>query len=399
MDEDEIRTFADGRPAVPPYSAEARARARERLLAEARGRRRFRLPRLGWRAAAAFGATVVLVGGVAVTLSGRGSGGTGPATSVTQSAAVSPGELDPRPGQYILVESDTMYGMHRVGANGEKEESSLYQTHRKIWQSVDASANGLLLIEGREPKPWPGKPLPEPASKDRRGSTYMTLPSCPGQRGFRRTDYAYLSTLPADAAAMRAHVYQVSAAYVSMGKHVDQDEAAFSFVTDLVRETYLPKAQRDALFEATKTIPGVEVAEGVENSAGRKGVALGRADRTGTLAQVIFDPDTHLYLGERRTVVDAKLADAPEGSVVALTAQLNVSVVDKLPKVKVRQGTDVGCDSPQTQPSASPSGKPVPTPDITVTITATPEPGVTMTATPELTVTQTATPEPSGADN
>ncbi|MFI7634286.1 CU044_5270 family protein [Nonomuraea sp. NPDC049400] len=397
MDEDEIRMFADGRPGVPPYGAEARARARERLLAEARGGGRFRLPRFGWQAAAAFGATIVLVGGVAVAMSNQGPGGTNPATSVTQSASVSSSdELNPRPGQFIQIESDTMYESLTVGMKGG-ESRHLYRTHRKIWQSVDASADGLLLIEGREPQPWPGESLPKEAKKWQ-GSEWHTLPACPGPR---QTDYAYLSTLPTDADGMRARLYEMSAAYVSDGKGVDGDRAAFDHVLDLVRETYMPKAQRAALFEAAKTIPGVQVAEGVADAAGRKGVAIGRVDPQGTLIQAIFDPATHLFMGERNTVVDDQRAQAPKDSVLALTAQLKVSVVDELPQAQVREGAVSHCISATLQATPSPSSTDTPSPPPSQDAVTEPAPAVTATleateeppSPAEPTVTVTVTPE------
>ncbi|MFF4617191.1 CU044_5270 family protein [Nonomuraea jabiensis] len=380
MDEDEIRTFADGRPAVPPYGAEARATARERLLAEARGGGRFRLPGFGWQAAAAFGVTVALVGGVAMALTNQGHGGTGPATAVTQSAAVSSSdELAPRPGQFILIESDTMYGSMSADQSG-KTSRHLYRTHRKIWQSVDGSANGLLLIEGREPRPWPGEQLPEEA-EDWQGSDWHVLPFCTSRPAGNRTDYAYLSTLPADVAGMRARLYQMPAG-AGDAKGGENDRAAFDHLTDLVRETYLPKAQRDALFEAAKSIPGVQVTEGVEDSAGRKGVALGRVDPQGVLRQAIFDPATHVFMGERETVVDDRLAQAPKGSVLALTAQLKVSVVDVLPQTTPSdKGQDAACAPVGAEPATSPGNSAAPEPDDS----AVSEPVPTMTVSLEAT--------------
>ncbi|MEU6780829.1 CU044_5270 family protein [Nonomuraea angiospora] len=405
MDEDEIRMFADGRPTVPPYGTEARAAARQRLLAEARGGGRFRLPGFGWQAAAAFGVTVALVGGVAVALTNQGHGGTGPATGVTQSAAVSSSdELAPRPGQFILIESDTMYRSMSAGEGGETSRH-LYRTHRKIWQSVDGSADGLLLIEGREPRPWPGEQLPADA-KNWQGSDWHVLPSCTSQLGENRTDYTYLSTLPTDAAGMRARLYKMPAA-AAEAKGDEIDRAAFDHLTDLVRETYLPKAQRDAIFEAAKSIPGVQVAEGVEDSAGRKGVALGRVDPQGILRQAIFDPATHVFMGERETVVDDQLAPAPKGSVLALTAQLKTSVVDVLPQATPSdKGQAAVCASSSAEPTAGSSAAPEPTddsvsepvPTMTVSVEATSdpaagEPGPTVTVEP----TQAPAPKPTAS--
>ncbi|WP_113702594.1 CU044_5270 family protein [Nonomuraea lactucae] len=380
MDDDEIRLFAAGRPAAPPYDAQARDRARDRLLREARGRGGLRLPRLGWHAVAAFGITVTLVGGVAVALSGQG-GAPDAATSATQSAAVSGEELEPKPGQFVLVESDTMYGATRLDDSGESRH--LYQTHRKIWKSADGRAGGLLLIEGREAKPWPGSKQP-PNVRLEPAESWYHLPSCPG---ISRNDHAYLSTLPADAAGMRELLYKRDGAKgdgakgdgakgdgakgdgaKGDGAKGDADEAAFGVARELLAETYVPRAQRDALFEAMKSIGGVEMAEDVPDYAGRKGVALGRRSaQSGMLEQYIFDPRTHMLLGERGTVTDEKVAKAPVGSVLALTAQLRISVVDKLPDDGVATAENSNCDLPapaetpdggSPQPSAPPADTP-----------------------------------------
>ncbi|TYB66186.1 hypothetical protein FXF51_18570 [Nonomuraea sp. PA05] len=395
--DDEIRAFAEGRPQAPPYGAEARARARERLVQEARGGRRFRPLRLGWQAAAAFGVTVVLVGGVAVALSNQGSG-PGPATTVTQSAGVAPGEPDPRPGQYILIESETMYAAIQLGKGGE-ESRHLYRTHRKIWQSVDGSAAGLLMIEGREPQAWPGEELPESA-KDWQGTSWHTLASCPGVRGEHRTDYAYLGTLPAESAAMREHLYRISAG--GEGKGVDRDMAAFTQAHNLLTETYLPAAQRRALFEAVKSMPGVQTIEGVKDSSGREGVALATRAPQGSRQQLIFDQETFLYLGERQVVVEEG-AKAPKGSVLAWTSQLSASVVDRLPEATVDPGRDASCDLTEPTASAIPapsvSGSPPesPHPDASAhaVVPESPIPGApTASAVPESSPAPTASAEP-----
>jgi hypothetical protein len=350
--DDEIREFADGRPAAPPYREEARAAARERLVSEARGGGGFRFPRIGWQVAAAFGVTVVLVGGVAVAMTRQGDG-PGQVTSVVASTASAAGtELSPRPGQFVMVESDTMYEASAVTGSGKTRH--LYRTHRKIWQSVDGRADGLLLIESLPPKPWPGESLPASVA-DGKGSSWMRLATCPDRLGQARRDYAYLSTLPADSGGMRDYLYR-QAVPADGPKKASSDEVAFQEAQDLLTETYLPRAQRDAMFEAVSAMPGVEVAQGVADSAGRKGVALGRVER-GARVQLIFDPTDHMPLGLRSTVVDASAAGAPVGSVIALTARLATTVVDKLP------------DAPDAHPDGNCAAAPVPT------RTVTPSPG------------------------
>ena len=369
--DDEFKVFADGRPDVPPYRPEARARARERLLRQARGG--FRLPRVSRQAVAAFGVTAALVGGMTVALTGQGQKGTSTTTSVTRTAAQYFPELQPRQGQFILIESDTMDGSFTMGEGGGIQTGYLYRTHRKFYQSVDGRADGLLFIEGREPKPWPGEEeLPENVG-EWRGSSWHSVASCPDLRGDRREDYAYLSGLPADPERIRERFYRGPG-----DEKRDADGRAFDEAAELVRESYLPAAQRQAVFEAVKGIPGIEEAQGVEDSAGRKGVALGRVI-DGTLKQLIFDPQTKRLLGERTTVVDEKVARAPVGSVVALSAELDVTIVDKLPEVSAAGG-DESCSPQYTEPQVTSTVTPVPEPTVTSTVTPVPEPTVTKVA-------------------
>ncbi|MEV7970560.1 CU044_5270 family protein [Sphaerisporangium sp. NPDC088356] len=366
--DDELVPFADNRPAAPPYPPDAREAARGRLLQEAAGRRRFGSPRFGWQAVGAFGLTVALVGGLGVALSSRpapvavpGATATDPAFQPEESVEVAPSqdaaELLPKPGQYIVVESETMYTSESMGEGGT-QSSYLYRTKRKIWKPVDGTSKGLLWIAGLAPKQWPGRPLPEEATQWRGESWHELSARCPGWPDDNRTDYAFLSTLPSDVAGMREYVYK--------RPHGDNppDAGTFTAVGDLIRETYLPRAQRQALFEAAKTIPGVRVTTGVKDSAGREGTALGRVDN-GIDTMLIFDPETYLFLGERGTVVDDKAARAPVGSVMALTAQLKVSVVDKLPRAQ-GAGKDSSCEMREQMPTPTPTGSepaaPSPTP-------------------------------------
>lgn len=395
--DDEIRMFAEGRPAAPPYSEEARQEARRRLVQEASGRRVFRLPRFTLQVAGAFALTVVLVGGVSVAL----TSGQGTQVSVGSSASVSVEpqltfpELTPRPDQYLLVESETMYTSEGDGGR------YLYRTYRKFYRPADGNRQGLLWIEGRSPKEWPGSPLPESAKSWQGGSWMEIAGHCPGTPDTFRTDFAYLSTLPTDPDELKKGLYKPEA---PEGKDISPDAEAFTAFGDLVRETYLPLAQRKALVEAVKTIPGVEVAEGVEDSAGRKGTALGRVSALGQLEQWIFDPETYTFLGERSTVVDAAKAQAPVGSVMALTAQLKVTVVDTLPEVEDAD-KDSSCEMATLQPTNPPTPMPTgPSPTDSVaptplpTDSAPPSDEATFSSTlrPETPITKTVTPTPTG---
>lgn len=382
MDE-EIKIFADARPVVPPYREEARRAARQALLDAATGlgdsrhrgslwsalrmagrggnRPPGQLWRFGWQVAGAFGVTLALVGGVSVVLARQEPPATGQnvAAPLEESAKVVDThfpELHPKPGQYVLIKSQTMYTAEVDG------EVYLYRTERSLYRSADGNAAGLIQIKALPPKPYPGRSLPPVARNEGTGTVeWLEIArQCPGWSSDARRDYAYLSGLPADPDGMRDFLYRKAA------QKDDPDSAAFDNAGDLVRETYMPKAQREALFTAIAAIPGVERAEGVQDSAGREGVALGR-QVGGVLTQLIFDPETFAFLGERGTVVKDEFYGAPAGSLVAHTAQMSVEVVDRLPKVSLPE-PDSSCEmsistpEPTPEVSVSPSEEPVPGP-------------------------------------
>ncbi|GAA3809447.1 hypothetical protein GCM10022226_32220 [Sphaerisporangium flaviroseum] len=372
--DDEIELFSTGRPAAPPYPPGAREAARRRLLNAAAGRRRLLWPRPGWQAVGAFGLTLALVGGLGVALSSGSAPVAVPGATTTESVSVAApprefADLDPKPGQFLLVESETMSRAESLDQG--KQTRYLNRTERKFWKPVDGNGKGLLWIAGLKPKPFPGSTLPENAESWQGGGWNEVDGHCPGSPDDTRTDYVHLSTLPSDQAGMREFIYKQPRGGKQPRGDNGSDVGAFTAVGDLLWENYLPRAQRQAMFEAAKTIPGVEVAEGVQDSAGREGVALGKV-RNGVLEQLIFDPDSYLFLGERGTVVDERAGGAPVGSVVALTAQLRISVTDRLPQAE-NVAEDASCDQSQpatplptgtgddlTKPSADPSKTPPP---------------------------------------
>ncbi|MFI6510021.1 CU044_5270 family protein [Streptosporangium sp. NPDC050855] len=375
MNEDEIELVAALRPEVAPYDTEARLKARGRLLAA--GRRDARGPRAGrppvrrpaWRGpyarvlagalAVAAGATVIVLTGAPVdapapgTSAGRetvtGTGGrTGgetvaamPRFTVVSASevldraarAASRTDLAPRDDQFVKVESQTMYGAFGEGAvNVETGRTTgqtryLYRTRRTIWLSADGTRDGVLRVEHLEPRAYPGWPVP-PSAYEETGVKTMPLVSCGGLPDHARTDHAALRRLPTDPEGMRAHLYTGDRGGES------KDEAAFTAAGDMLRETYMPPAQRAALFKAVGTIPGVEATGRAPDAAGREGVGVGRVGLDGVRHELIFDSETYELLGERGIVVDAKAAGSPVGSLVASTAQLSVGVADEAPGVE-----------------------------------------------------------------
>ncbi|MCT9932940.1 CU044_5270 family protein [Planotetraspora sp. A-T 1434] len=349
---DEIDMISQARPEAAPYSVTAKMAARRGLTgasAPARRRKPYGIAFAGVATAAAAG--VVAVGvlapaphtgtqGIGSQATGsHGTGGSGSAVvalpkiskmsavEVLGKAARAVTDLSPRDDQFIKVTSQTMYGAFGGGmadvktGETDKETRYLYRSKRTIWLSADGTRDGALKREFLDPKAYPGWPIPKAAYAEQ-GVEWDKLPACPTVPD---TAYIELKKLPTGPDGMRAYLY-------SKKGSASPDDAAWTAVGDLLRETYMPAAQRAALFKAAGTIPGVTVSEDAEDAAGRRGIGVGRVSN-GVREDIIFDPKTYELLGERGVVVDEKEAKSPVGSLVASTAQLEVSVDDTAPKV------------------------------------------------------------------
>ena len=248
-------------------------------------------------------------------------------------------ELNPRPDQFILYKSLTMYTMGGVSTAG-LEMRYLFRTDRQLWSSVDGKHDGAVWWKYLTPRPYPGRPLPAQALSDVGKTTLLPIPACMSAGGpeWARHDYPYLKSLPTDAQGMLAAIRR------STGQPSPSDLQVWRAVGSMLAESYLPPAQRAAVFRAAKLIPGVTVVPGAQDAADRTGVAVARIDEgTGVRAEIIFDQKTYLYLGEREFVVDAAKAAAPVGSQISATAELSVTVVDTAPKPPATPKTGSDC--------------------------------------------------------
>ena len=302
-----------------------------------RGRPARPVPRIPIRTALLTGGVAAALAGVVLVVGLRAApkppdGPTVVPAAVTQvldraaRAAERTPELNPRPDQFILYKSLTMYTMGDVAG---RETRYLYRADRQLWSSVDGKHDGAVWWKYLTPRPYPGWSLPAKALRDVGKTTFLPLPACmsAGEPEWARHDYPYLKSLPTDARGMLAAIRR------STGRPSPSDVQVWRAVGDMLAESYLPSAQRAAVFRAAKLIPGVTVVPGARDAADRTGVAVARIDpERGVRAEIIFDPKTYLYLGEREFVVDAAKAAAPVGSQISATAELSVTVVDTAPK-------------------------------------------------------------------
>lgn len=228
-------------------------------------------------------------------------------------------QLRPRADQFIVYESTTMYSSF-VG----DDSRYLYRTKRKLWRSVDGSRTGALRIEHLEPRPYPGWPIPPHAVRE--VGKVDLLPICAG-RGSREQSYQQLRSLPTDPRGMLNYLRSRA------GGKRPGNYRVWTAAGDLVRESYLPPAQRAAVYRAMKLVAGVVFLPQAQDAEGRSGTAVGVVDdQSGTRQELVFDARSLQYLGDREFVVDAAKAKAPVGSQLASSAELSVTVADNVPK-------------------------------------------------------------------
>ena len=249
------------------------------------------------------------------------------------SAAAASSRPVPRPGQFIYVSSVTTYVSTEIGRSGEK--SWLYKTSRQIWQSVTGQQAGLLQIVERGNVKLPWGPVPPADSGNPVGWTSLPATSCPGAAPARGT-YAFLASLPTDPGRLRAWLYRHA-----NGQN-PPDAQAWTDIGDMLREMLVPPKLAAALYRVAATIPGATVVPHAANAVGRAGVGVSRSG-----AELIFDPKTYQLIGEGAVLTKAVPGQGPAGTVIASTAQLKESVVDRLPDVPPSQvdksGGGVSC--------------------------------------------------------
>jgi hypothetical protein len=235
------------------------------------------------------------------------------------SAAAASSRPVPRPGQFIYVSSVTTYLSTEMGRSGEK--SWLYRTSRQIWQSVTGQQPGLLQIVAHSNVKLPWGPVPPAVTGNPVDWISLPASSCPGAAPARDT-YEFLASLPTDPVRLRAWLYQ----------HPDgglrPDVQAWTDIGDMLREMLVPPKLAAALYRVAATIPGATVVPHAANAVGRAGVAVSRSG-----AELIFDPKMYELIGEGAVLTKPVPGQGPAGTVVASTAQLRESVVDRLPDV------------------------------------------------------------------
>jgi hypothetical protein len=306
---DDLKTLQDvwASPAPPPDGARARARAAlvARARAPRRHRRRLRLRPVAVGALAA----AIGIGFVAVeNLGGPGSDSGVPVASAAvleraADAAEDKPFTPPRDDQWIYVKERF------------KESDGTRAQTREGWRRADGRAIAFI---------------------DERGELAGEHLGRPGKRpGFPPPfeDPEAVAALPADPEALLRWAYEQARNVTGAGLTEHGD--VYAILNGVLRDQVLRPQLEAAILRAMKQVPGVTV-ETVD-VLGRPALALGQTEEW-LREELLLDPETYAYLGERSTVVrDATIspekAGNPEGRVTkgsqVVVTRLVRDVVDR----------------------------------------------------------------------
>ena len=294
-------------------------------------------PRRVLRLIASAAAVVALAAGVLVAQTTRFDDNAPVAAAAAQlnSAAdkIVPADEPLRPGQYryIVAHSWSLSTSHLVGSGGELSDlglSYLAEATSELWVPADPAEECTLrrgatgkyrwLVGGDEKAREQGIELPKP---DR---TESRIPCGDFEGGaWQQPSDQFLASLPRDAGALHDRLRRDTE-----GRGSDPDLEVLVYVADVLRTGLVPADLRAALYRALAKVPGLEITEQVANLDGREGTAYG-ISRAGTRHDVIIDPVTGQFIGERQVDEDGRTG-VPEGTVISSSSVSDPVVVDRI---------------------------------------------------------------------
>jgi hypothetical protein len=317
---------------VAPVASRPRPRRLRRL-------RRLPRPAVVASAAALLAAAIVAV--TALAPGGPSIGASAEAASLLSRAAINATDPVLGPRQYLLV---TERGMHlgvtqlRDGRYITLRSRGLTQT----WIPADPSRQWV-----RRTTTGPETFLTSEDQRAVQAENGVTKPSVELRRARNGEFYgpvapswqtptrAFIASLPRQPGALLRRIY-----HDSRGQGSSRDGEALVYVGDLLASAgMVPADLRAALFQAATRIPGIQVTERRANLDGRTGVAVGRYEsRTGVRQELIFDPDTGQFIGEREVDVNSRSV-APQAVAPAVVwpdhilswTSVRATVVDRAP--------------------------------------------------------------------
>jgi hypothetical protein len=304
----DLQTLDDAWTTPEPPSVAAYAQARAALLAHATQRRppRRRRRRLQLRLAAVGGLAAALAIGIALSVDGDRSGSPGvpiASAEVLERAADAAEDKPftaPREDQWVYIED------RFVGSDDGPAK------RWPVWRRADG--RGYAWEEGGEVK----------------------VEITPAKRGGPRApleSYAVVAALPRDPDALLRWAYD-QAKHVT-GAGLTEDGDVYAIFNGILRNNVLPPDLEAAVFRTLKLVPGVTVER--VTVLGTEVLALGQTEDW-LREELLLDPETYAYRGERSIVVRDAVIDPEKagnetgqvkkgGEVIAL--RVETGIVDR----------------------------------------------------------------------
>lgn len=294
-------------------------------------------------AAAALAVTLVLTD--VVGFAGWRGGSETAAAAVLERAATSAVQLsDPvvGDGEYLLVETKA------VNINSTGGTSFLALTSDQMYIPADRNDDWVWFRPVSQPYGSFG-PESQAASEANFAAIYaeygedhvekLRAPAGRWYSGESQVSPEALSDLPRDPHRLLNYIYRTT-----LGSGPSKDGEALVFIADRLRSGVLPADVRASIYQAAALIPGVEFVEDQATLDGRSGTAIGRMETNGNFRQdIIVDPDTGLFIGERTTQLDAQYG-IPANTITSWTS-VTTTVVQNAPAGGTQNGMfdEMGC--------------------------------------------------------
>lgn len=237
---------------------------------------RFRLPGLGVRLAAVGALAAIAVAGVVLGTDGEGRPEPAPASIALGSTTEAAHVLD-RAASAAAKRHVTLAGPHQW-------------VYTKMRLTTSARPAGLVTGGPYRTDTWE-------VWRRGDGKQYATYRNGEVQTGDEQVTSAVAARfepLPDDPAALLRKVGGGG------------DDMAFATLVTILRDSAHPAATEAAIFRAIKRIPGVTPVEGKVDITGRPAIALGRTVEGWLHEEVLLDPKTYAYLGERAVAIKTR---------------------------------------------------------------------------------------------
>ena len=230
------------------------------------------------------------------------------------------------PGQYLKVTTEAAYLAYEHDADG-RLAAYLSPSTTDVFIPSDPDADWVQRITARRATEFYGDASHAAAQRDweetLRGGIVRVTRDAEGDFAQSSELGGQIPDVPLPERPEDALAFLYKAPYGD-----GTDAGALRFAAQLLRDGTMPARERSILYEALALLPGIRITDGHAVLDGRTGIAFS-LDPAVITTEIIVEPTTGLFLGERRLTVTTNGA-IPAGSVEEYTA-VATTVVNSAP--------------------------------------------------------------------